>query len=630
MNNYSQQYLKVAATKPEHIMRKAEFDVAVESIHDELEKLSGQIEHDGPAVLLPDFMPEVMETSDAITSPQTQSISDSARLLDGSETRFPKMEIGNLPAAEMVLNDSTVSPTMIPVGEIALMETETNGVNPAVHVQNPIENIAASDTVTPKLNGERIMEQQHMQGEIEVIVESNTGEIKSQQKITNAITDGFLRYVLYDMVNGGTLSSVLRSNTRSKYNLLSRTVPSALGIYAMDRNIDIRDDTFLPPYVCGNLNTLDSGVEFYNVGGSTAEDSQVMIPMDQRCYFDHNRREMVVEYIKNTGSGTVKSVCVGRSHLLKNQMYSVAMTETAVSNQWTSTTANYLVEHHPTNGTSIWKTVAAASQYRFNLKNRTTDHFSNSALHSNIGNATIAGGIVVGNHVFKAIKQAASGSEYTIRLHYIANFRTSSTAAYKDIVVSAREGVSVNTDTIPVLVYRMDTENLEIFLSLSAGDHDDSFGYNIHKVTVSGLSTPATMTTETDDLGILPYNISNINTTAALYLTGYFDGTHYYLPYTTTIDADGKTNTIADNAFQNGIVVSADCKNVSRIFNMRNSASTPNLIVRADTGLLQCQANTTNIPYIFMSQVVSGANLPEPSVKGLDDVLRIIYFYCIN
>ena len=151
-----------------------------------------------------------------------------------------------------------------------------------------------------------------------------------------------------------------------------------------------------------------------------------------------------------------------------------------------------------------------------------------------------------------------------------------------------------------------------------------------HKVTVSGLATPATMTNETDDLGILPYNISNFNTTAALYLTGYFDGTHYYLPYTTTMDADGKIDTITDNAFQNGIEISADCKNVSRIFNMRNSASTPNLIVRADTGLLQCQVNAANIPYIFMSQVVSGANLPEPSVKGLDDVLRIIYRYRLS
>ena len=596
MKNYSQQYLKVAATEPEHVMRKAEFDVAVESIHDELEKLSGQIEHGGPAVLSPDFMPEIMETSDAATSPQTQSISESAKLLDGTETRFPRMEIGSLPAEKAVLNDSTISPTTVPVGEIAAMETEANGIKPAIHVQNPIETIAASDTVTPQLNGERIMEQQHMQGEIEVIVESSTGEIKSRQKITNAITDGFLRYALYDMVNGGTLSSVLRSNTRSGYNLLSRAVPSALGIYAMDRNIDIRDDTFLPPYVCGNLNTLDPSVVFHNVNGSTSEDSQVMIPMDQRCYFDHNRREMVVEYIKNTRSGTVKSVCVGRSHTLRNQMYSVIMTETAVPNQWTATTANYLVEHHPTNGTSLWKTVAATSQYRFNLKNRTMDSFVNSALHSNITNATLGGGIVVGNHVFKAVKQAASGSDHTIRLHYITNFRTSSTAGYKDIVVSAREGMSVSTDTIPVLVYRMDTGNLEIFVSLSSGDHDDTFGYNIQKVTVSGLSTPATMTTEIDDLGILPYNISNFNTTAALYLTGYFDGTHYYLPYTTTMDADGKTDTIADNAFQNGIVISADCKNVSRIFNMRNSASTPNLIVRADTGLLQCQVNAANIP----------------------------------
>ena len=488
--------------------------------------------------------------------------------------------------------------------------------------------VAASDTVTPQLNGERIMEQQHMQGEIEVIVESNTGEIKSQQKITNAITDGFLRYVLYDMVNGGTLSSVLRSNTRSGYNLLSRTVPSALGIYAMDRNIDIREETFLPPYVCGDLNTLDPSVVFYNIGGNPTEDSQVMIPVDQRCYFDHNRRELVVEYVKNTGSGTVKSVCVGRSHLLRQQMYGITQNETAVPNQWTSSLAgHYCVEHHATNGTSLWKVTSASAQYRFNLKSRTMDSFSNSNLYGNISGTNTSGGIVVGNNVFKAIKQTASGSSHTIRLYYATNFRTTSTTAYKDIVVSVREGMSVSTDTIPVMVYRMDTGDLEIFVSLSSGDHSGLFGYNIHKVTVSGLESPATMSVETVDLGILPYSISNFNTTASLFITGYFDGTHYYLPYTSTMDASGIIDTIAENAFQNGIVISADCKNVSRIFNMRNSASTPNLIVRADTGLLQCQVNTVSIPYIFMSQVVSGANLPEPSVKGFDDVLRIVYRY---
>jgi hypothetical protein len=67
---------------------------------------------------------------------------------------------------------------------------------------------------------------------------------------------------------------------------------------------------------------------------------------------------------------------------------------------------------------------------------------------------------------------------------------------------------------------------------------------------------------------------------------------------------------------------------MSRIFNMRSSE--PNLVVCTDSGLLQCQANAVNIPYIFMSQVVSGTNLTQPVTKDADDVLRIIYRYRLN
>jgi hypothetical protein len=207
------------------------------------------------------------------------------------------------------------------------------------------------------------------------------------------------------------------------------------------------------------------------------------------------------------------------------------------------------------------------------------------------------------------------------------NFRTASTVVAKDIVLTTREGMSVATDTMPVMVYRSDTGNLEIFVAVSSGDHDGDYGFNIYKVIVSGLDNPATMTTETVDLGLLPYCISNQGTTAALYLTGYFDGTSYYLPYTSTIDAIGNISVVAESSFQNGIVISSGFETISRVVNMRNSTSGPNLIVRADTGLLQCQANDAKIPYIFMSQVVSGANLPKASVKELDDVLRIIYRY---
>jgi hypothetical protein len=313
----------------------------------------------------------------------------------------------------------------------------------------------------------------------------------------------------------------------------------------------------------------------------------------------------------------------------------VTLAETAVPDHWKVTSAgSYLVEHHATNGTSLWKTVSATGgQYRFNLKNRTVEDFSIANLHTNITNAGVVGGIVVGNHIFKAIKQAASGTSYTVRLNYLANFRSMLSVVYKDIVLTTREGMTVRADTHPVMVYRTDSNQLEIFVAMSFGqDEDDSYGFNIYKVIVSGLDSPTTMTTETVDLGFFPYAISNHDTTGPVYITGYFDGENYYLPYNlVTYDTVfGLATNMSTATFQYGIVVSEDFEEVVRVFNTRSIGTTPNLIVRADTGLLQCQAALGNIPYIFMSQVVSGTNLPQPSIKEPDDVLRIIYRYRIG
>jgi len=630
MNQYSQIHLKVAATESEHIVRKAEFDIAVQSLDERIVVIEQKTFDGRPTVLQTTQPSENIMASDALGSPQTNPVTETVSIMEDAVGIKPSMSLDFLPSETVATADAVESPMTTPLVETTtamdMLETKVQAMNGS---ENETEKISAADTVSA-FTGKPLMknmENSQIQGQIEVIVEDKNGNVKSRQEITNAITDGFLRYAFYDMLNGGTLGDVLRSKTRTGYNLLSRAVPSALGIYAMNRNIDVGNETFLPPYVIGDLATLDPGVVFYNIGGSATEDSQVMIPVDQRCFFDHSSRELIVEYVKNTGYGVVKSVCVGRSHLQKTQMYSVTQTETAVPNQWSSTSTSYLIEHHATTGTSLWKATGTTAQYRFNLKDRTADSFANAALNTNITTATTVGGLVVGNHLFKAVRQTVTGSSYTLRLNYVMNFRTASNVATRDIVLTTREGMSVATDTMPVMVYRSDTDKLEIFVTVSSGDHDGDVGFNVYKVIVSGLNSPTTMTTETVDLGILPYCISNFETTAALYLTGYFDGTSYYLPYTSVYDATNRIRTVAENAFQNGIVIAEDFETISRVINMRNSTSGPNLIVRADTGLLQCQANAANIPYIFMSQVVSGANLPQASVKELDDVLRIIYKY---
>ncbi|MCL2304490.1 MAG: hypothetical protein FWC43_04025 [Planctomycetaceae bacterium] len=639
MKHYSQHHLKVAATEPEHVVRKAEFDVAVGWLDERIVMLEDTLDSrmDGPVILQASPPFEIVMASDTVESPQTSPICENVvSLTDDAIANKPLIFQATLPSENVGMTDTIEPPPCpIPAKESANVTEllETVNVTP-FQAEGGSENLLVTDNLETLSKKEPAVENCQLQGEIEVIVEDQNGTVKSRQVVSNAITDGFLRYAFYDMMNGGALANTLRSNIRTGYNLLSRVAPTNMGIYAMDRDIEICDDTFVPPYKLRTTSLLDPGVVFYNIDGSMTETSQVMIPVDQRCYFDHTNRELVVEYIKNTGSGSVKSICVGAAHN-NSQLYSVTLAETAVPDHWKATaTGSYLVEHHATNGTYLWKTVSATGgQYRFNLKNRMVEDFSIGNLHTNITNASVVGGVVVSNHIFKAIKQAASGTSYTVRLNYLANFRSMLNVAYKDIILTTREGMTVRTDTHPVMVYRTDTNQLEIFVAMSFGqDVDASYGFNIYKVTVSGLGDPATMTTKTDDLGFLPYAISNHDATGTVYVTGYFDGENYYLPYNlVTHDVVfGQTTNMSTATFQYGVVISEDFKKVERIFNMRSTNTTPNLIVRADTGLLQCQAALTNIPYIFMSQVVSGTNLPKASVKEPDDVLRIIYRYKIG
>jgi len=86
MNHYSQHCFKVAATEPEHVVRKAEFDSAVGWLDERIvmieETLDGRI--DGPAVLQTNPSFEIVMMSDTVESPQTLPILENAVLLADS------------------------------------------------------------------------------------------------------------------------------------------------------------------------------------------------------------------------------------------------------------------------------------------------------------------------------------------------------------------------------------------------------------------------------------------------------------------------------------------------------------------------------------------------------------------
>ena len=363
MEQYSQPHLKKAATEPEHVIRKAEFDLAVEAIDERIvviEKtldvrpgLSGGVLNGKPAI-------EVSKLDDSVSSPFPTSTSENTKISDDFSFVKTLPMIGNTPTEESGLGDGVATSLPNHLSETATLGDETSLIPVSPLQGRPDDDsIAVSDAVHIHHCKGQKMENLTLQGEIEVVLEDRDGKVKERQIVTNAITEAYERYVFYDMLNAGTLSSLLRSNTRTGFNFLTRTLPSLFGLYAMNHDIDIKKDTFLPPYVGDNQASLADGVSFYNVGGSTTESTKEMIPVDQRCYFDKAKKEFVLEYVKNTGVGTVKSVCVGRAHSIKTDKFSVALAETAVPATWQSGTVNYFLEH-TVDRTFLWKGTTSA------------------------------------------------------------------------------------------------------------------------------------------------------------------------------------------------------------------------------------------------------------------------------
>ncbi len=539
--------------------------------------------------------------------------------------------IGKTQAEEAALGDEVSAPLPSRLSETTTLADAVSSVS-IVPLRDCADgdSLCVSDSVQTQYTVGKNMEHLKLQGEIEVVLEDRDGNIKERQVVSNAITEAYERYVFYDMLNAGTLSSLFRSNIRSGFNFLSRTLPSSFGIYALSEDIDIKKDTFLPPYVGADQCSLAENVSFYNIAGSMTESTQEMIPVDQRCFFDKAKKEFVLEYVKNTGVGTVKSVCIGRSHLNKTDKFSVTLSETAVPSTWQSGNANYLLEH-TANATCLWKTNGSSSSWRNNLVTR-------SAVETISGNVCAGvitsqcGGLVAGNTVFKATKRSAADNTHIVRLTYVNPFRTSGTAVHKEVTFTCQEGMTVDTNVAPVMVMRPDLGTLEIFITLSIGDHGGTFGCHLQKAVVGHLDDPANLSVEIVDLGIKPYAISNWTSTAVgYYLTGFFHDDRYYLPVYAVTDEYENTTVTAEADFQTGLVLSEDFSTVHNSVNFRTAtANEVNAFVLTDGGVVQCRASAAGIPYVHLSQVLSGANLPQAVTKKVDDVLRIQYRYKLS
>jgi hypothetical protein len=368
-------------------------------------------------------------------------------------------------------------------------------------------------------------------------------------------------------------------------------------------------------------------VSFYNVGGTTAETARELIPMDARCFYDHAKAQFTVEYVKNTSAGTVNAVCVGRD-FASVALYLAAIKDPSALPDLANGVANYILEF-TADSTTIYRTNNAAAgqpgaQIGFNFKTKAWDTFAVAAMHTNI-NAQF-GAVAIGGALYKSAKKSAADGAYTATLSTVANWKSAATAATKDIVFTARSGATLDTTALPVLVARPDLNAIEVFASVSEGAHGaDGYGFNIQKAVVN----LANLTYSVEDLGIFKYEIGNSTTaTIGQYKTGCFYDGKYTLPYwraaaANSIVADGTAT------FQSGVIVDGDFESAEGFVNFQTAAAIGSVPVITDAGVKMIRASAVSQPYIYASQILSGANLNEPVVKTEYDLLRVIYRYTL-
>jgi len=460
-----------------------------------------------------------------------------------------------------------------------------------------------------------------LKGQIEVVLEDQYGNVKHREVKDNTITNPFLKHSLYLMMTNNVLNDTVRATKGT--TMPSVTIPSSIGIYAMKTPVNIQKNTFKPPYVGTSGVDLHPDVTFYNLSGAASETSLQMIPVDTKCHFDKgNEIKFVLEYVKNSYTGIVKSVVIGRGHTAQNNNYQLLLKDIDLPTEFYSGSAEYLLEH-TLNETIVYKRNGSYNQWRANLRTKEFTNVTGSGMNSNI--ASYYGGLIMNNTIFKAAKASASGSDYSATLTYVTDWQNKTTAKVLSIPFVARQGMTVDTTVLPVLVAKPGQNKLEMFVTMSTGSHNGEIGANIQKAVID-VSNIDDIKYDIVDMGISPYAVSNYGTSVGQYYTGLLHEGKYYLPYYYIIDESGKAINVSSAAYQEGAIFSSDLTVVHDIVNYRVASNTFNAFVISDE-LMQLQVNTATNYYANLTQVVSGTNLETPITKGANDVLRIIYRY---
>jgi hypothetical protein len=463
-----------------------------------------------------------------------------------------------------------------------------------------------------------------LKGQIEILLEDKRGNVKRREVHDNTITDAYLKHALYGMM---TASNFVNTTRATAGGTMSVGAPGNFGIYAMSIPVNIQKDTYRAPYVNESGTALHPDVAFYNLAGGATESAMEMIPVDARSFFHNGHKaEFTLEYVKNTYTGTIRSVIIGRQHASLDQMYALFIKDPDYPAELYTSGTNYLLEHTD-NGTILYKIPVANTQFALNMKTKAYLSFANTSMNANI--ISYFGGLIVNNAIFKVAKKSNTTTSYVVTLTFVPNWKDSTTAQTLDITFTARSGMASTSGTyLPVLVSKPNNK-LEIFLTLSTGNHSGEVGANIQKAVVD-VSDLGNITYNIVDMGIIPYAVSGYGTTVGQYMTGLFHEGNYHLPYYSVVNGAGSVADTTTSSYQEGVIISNDLATVRNIVNYRRAANEFNAFVAREGGAVQCRVNTAASNFITATQIVSGANLDVPITKGNNDILRIIYRYILG
>lgn len=507
-----------------------------------------------------------------------------------------------------------------------------------------------------------------MDGKVTVRLENKrTGKIEKEETHQNAITDGFLRYMLANAISSATLHPLLRGGVKnvaplSQINMLHPplhgTANGLWGIYALKEARDITKRTHIPPYLNG-VNAIDEElVTFWNANPATVENMKEMQLVDFRSGYSriNGENKHTVEYLKNTHIGTVRSVVLGRAHTSPLSFVGQTIGELTHQANWITGRAATAVEHR-SDRTLLWKASATtpviidlnSKEIHLTGVGRTPISNANLLLLLNLATTTGAGCVVMNGGFFRGDIGTVGTGFVNVRL---SRFITDAVAQVRDVRIDFPAGMTYTDTCFPITVARPDLGDVvEVFLITANGipTAGGASGAKVTKVIFSNIFSVdlPNIQAEIVDCGVMTGPVPSAR--ALFEGLGFYDTekSQYWLPCMMSADritgnvvANGNAETVPGYIFNAGPTIGTGenrQQQLTRVYEEDWSARAAGAgnpggaicPVIDNNGLNSILYDVATPYYPKISQVLSGVVLSEDYVKTDENILRIIYSYTL-